>query len=121
MPSTENPSSALPDSIVQSIAISNAKSIGAQPAILANLALANQIFNTNLQQQMALASQQALNQLVLAITAKCVSLICADGLSASGEGQDKIATVRELVGVLKTLQTPVPPAAAPAPSPAPKA
>ena len=52
--------SSLPDQIVESIAISNAKSIGEQPAILSNLALANQILNNNMQQQMMLSQQQAI-------------------------------------------------------------
>jgi len=67
--------SSLPEEIVQSIAISNAKSIGEQPAILANLALANQILNQNLQHQTQIAQQQAFNQIAMATTAKCVSLI----------------------------------------------
>jgi hypothetical protein len=67
----------LPPDIVEAIAIANAKSIGEQPAILANLALANQIFNTNLAQQNAIASQQALFQVTLAATAKCADMILA--------------------------------------------
>jgi hypothetical protein len=70
----------LPDEIVQSIAISNAKSLEAQPAILANLELAQQVFNQNLRQQNAVAQQQAMNLIRLAVVAKCVSMIeSADG------------------------------------------
>jgi hypothetical protein len=101
MPSapTASGSSSLPDEIVQSIAISNAKAIGEQPAILANLALANQILNTNLQQQMFISNQQAMNQIVMATMAKCVTLIVGDdGKSTSA------ASVKELLDVLKTLQ-----------------
>jgi hypothetical protein len=65
----------LPNEIVQAIAISNAKSIGEQPAILANLALAQQIFNQNMQQQIALSQQQAMNQIQMAAAAKCVAII----------------------------------------------
>lgn len=65
----------LPDEIVQSIAISNAKSIGEQPAILANLALAQQIFNQNMQQQISLSQQQAMNQVQMAAAAKCVAIL----------------------------------------------
>jgi hypothetical protein len=65
----------LPPEIIQAIAISNAKSIGEQPAILANLALAQQIFNQNMQQQIALSQQQAMNQVQMAAAAKCVSMI----------------------------------------------
>lgn len=65
----------LPSEVVQAIAISNAKSIGEQPAILANLALAQQIFNQNLQQQIALSQQQAMNQVQMAAAAKSVAVI----------------------------------------------
>jgi hypothetical protein len=68
-------SGALPQEIVEAIAISNAKSIGEQPAILANLALANQIANTNLAQQNVIQNQQAMFNLQLATVAKCVELI----------------------------------------------
>ena len=72
----------LPDEIVQSIAISNAESIGVQPGILANLDLAQQVFNQNMRQQNALAQQQAMNLIRLAMVAKCVSII------GSAEGND---------------------------------
>ncbi len=65
----------LPAEIVQAIAISNAKSIGEQPAVLANLALAQQIFNQNMQQQIALSQQQAMNQVQMAAAAKCITMI----------------------------------------------
>lgn len=68
-------SDSLPDEIVQSIAISNAHSIGSQPAILANLELSQQIFNENMRQQNAVAHQQAMNLIRLAVVAKCVSMI----------------------------------------------
>ncbi|HEY8880573.1 MAG TPA: FAD-binding monooxygenase [Roseateles sp.] len=66
---------ALPADVVQAIAISNAKSIGEQPAVLANLALAQQIFNQNMQQQIALSQQQAMNQVHMATAARAVTLI----------------------------------------------
>lgn len=69
----------LPEDIVQAIAISNAKSIGEQPAILANLALAQQIFNQNMQQQISLSQQQAMNQVQMAAAAKCVTMIESAG------------------------------------------
>ncbi len=103
-----NDTSSLPNEIVQSIAISNAKSIGEQPAILANLALANQIFTDNLQQQMLLSQQQAMNQVMLAIVSKCVSVIASD---TPRDPQ----MIQELVSLLKTLQ----PTAIPHPQPNP--
>ena len=87
-------SGSLPDSIVQSIAISNAKSIGEQPAILANLALANQILNNNLQQQMIISTQQAMSQILMATMARCVTAII-DGKGASG------VAVAELLSTMK--------------------
>lgn len=74
----------LPDDIVQAIAISNAKSIGEQPAVLANLALAQQIFNQNMQQQIALSQQQAMNQVHMATAARAVTLIEQAGQGAQG-------------------------------------
>ncbi len=68
-------SDSLPSDVIQAIAISNAKSIGEQPAILANLALAQQIFNQNMQQQIALSQQQAMNQVQMAATAKSIAMI----------------------------------------------
>jgi Killing trait len=65
----------LPEDIVEAIAVSNAKSIGEQPAILSNLALANEIANVNLSQQNSIANQQAMFQLQMATVAKCVELI----------------------------------------------
>lgn len=105
------PSPSLPSDIVQGIAISNAESLGEQPAILANLALANQIFNQNLQQQMALANQQATNLLLLATVAKCVGMI-----TGAGSSQFDPATLKELLEMLKQLPSVPTPAAPPAKS-----
>lgn len=107
MPETQ---SALPEAIVESIAISNAKSIGEQPALLANLALANQVFNTNLQQLTAVSHQQAMNQILLAAVAKCISLIVAIDASPGN-----IAAIKELIEVIKAAQPnpSAPPKAAP--------
>ncbi|MBN2069310.1 MAG: hypothetical protein JW739_06710 [Opitutales bacterium] len=88
--------SSLPNEIIQSIAISNAKSIGEQPAILANLALANQILNQNLQHQTQIAQQQAFNQIAMATTAKCVSIITsADSPTDPKELNAKIKAMTE--------------------------
>ncbi|MBX3587490.1 MAG: hypothetical protein KF796_12695 [Ramlibacter sp.] len=93
-------SDALPADVVQSIAISNAKSIGEQPAILANMALANQILNNNLQQQMMISQQQAMNQLLMATVAKAVSLILSvDSGPGSPASNAKLAL--ELVESMK--------------------
>ena len=86
--------STLPDQIVESIAISNAKSIGEQPAILANLALSNQILNNNMQQQMMIAQQQAMNQITMATLSKCISLI-TQSESASPDETQKLEDMLE--------------------------
>lgn len=70
----------LPKDIVDAIAMSNAMSVGEQPAILANLALADQIFNLNLAQQNALVNQQVIFQIELAALAKCVQVLLASDL-----------------------------------------
>ncbi|MDB9516058.1 RebB family R body protein [Roseofilum reptotaenium CS-1145] len=67
--------SALPGDIRESIAIANAKSVAEQPALLANLAFANVVANTNLSQQNALSNQQAMNQLAMTVTAKAVNKV----------------------------------------------
>lgn len=67
--------SSIPQDLIEAIADSTAMAVGNQPAILANLALANQIANTNLAQQNALSNQQAMFQLQLTIVSKCVELI----------------------------------------------
>jgi hypothetical protein len=86
----------LPDQIVESIAIANAKSIGEQPAILANLALANQILNTSMQQQMMLSQQQAMNQITMATLAKCVSVITHGGQASPEDSSEFAAAVEAL-------------------------
>jgi hypothetical protein len=67
--------SGLPDNIKEEIAIGNLKSIAQSPAALSNLALANLINNVNLSQQNAVANQQAMNQLGIAITGKAVDVV----------------------------------------------
>ena len=74
---TGSSSSNIPSDLVEAIASSTAISVGEQPAILANLALANQIANTNLAQQNAISNQQAMFQLELTIVSKCVEMIAS--------------------------------------------
>lgn len=60
----------LPDDVVSAVAIGNLKSIAEQPGMLSNLAYSNLVMNTNLSQQNAVAHQQQLNELGIAIVAK---------------------------------------------------
>jgi len=109
----------LPNEIVEAISISNAKSIGEQPAILSNLALAAQILNQNMQQQLMLAQQQAINQITLATTAKCIALITGGGKSGSGDPEAAIRALKELSDYaeqyLKRVSSAAPQPAPPAP------
>lgn len=97
-PSGGGGGSSLPSEIVESIAISNAKSIGEQPAILANMALANQILNNNLQQQIAISQQQAISQISMAALSKCIAIITGD--SSSSVNPD---TFKDIQALIKTL------------------
>ena len=66
----------MPEVISQTDAsVPNAEVIASQPAMLSNLLFANLVANINLSQQNAVAAQQALNELGLAILAKSVNLI----------------------------------------------
>lgn len=96
-------SGALPSDIVQAIAISNAKSIGEQPAILANLALSQQIFNQNLQQQNAVSHQQALNQIKLAVVGKFIAMIDSIGWSDDGAIEKMATDIEKLVQQLERI------------------
>jgi hypothetical protein len=77
MPNGTGSSGSIPADLIAAIASSTAMSVGEQPAILANLALANQIANTNLAQQNAISNQQAMFHLELTIVSKCVELIAS--------------------------------------------
>lgn len=96
-------SDALPADIVQAIAISNAKSIGEQPAILANLALSQQIFNQNLQQQNAVSHQQALNQIKLAVVGKYIAMIDSVGFGDEAAIEKMGAEIEKLVHQLERI------------------
>ena len=102
---TSAPDSPTTPDLAQSISATNAATTSLQPAILANLALANEVFNANLRQQMMIAQQQALNQLMLATVGKCVSII------SQAETRD-LKVVHELLAVLKAMQPSVSPSAA---------
>ena len=67
--------SAIPKSILQSVAISNCKAVAEQSAMLSNLSFSNVISNVNLAQQNAVSHQQAMNQLTTAVVGKIVNLI----------------------------------------------
>ncbi len=69
----------LPEEITESVAINSIKSIAEQPAVLANLALANLINNVNTSQQNAITNQQSMNQIQATVTAKLVVMLTTLG------------------------------------------
>lgn len=92
----------IPSNLIEAIASSTAVSVGEQPAILANLALANQIANTNLAQQNALSNQQAMFQLELTIVSKCVELI-ANISPASSTASQQLAAFQQVMQMFSQL------------------
>lgn len=91
----------LPPEVVESISIASASSIGEQPAVLANLALANQIANLNLAQQQALSAHQAMTQLSMATVAKCVEIITQIDASAPG-ASEHMKAMTALIEIMMT-------------------
>jgi hypothetical protein len=87
----------LPHDLIESVAIGNIKSIAEQPAMLSNLAYSNIINNVNLSQQNAVANQQALNELGIAITGKAVNTV-----SSLSPG----ATIKPTLETIPTSTTP---------------
>lgn len=65
----------LPEEVLQAISISNVKSVGEQPAMLANLLFGNNAANSNLSQQNAVSNQQSMNELNVVVTSKAVNLV----------------------------------------------
>ena len=72
-------SHSLPSNIVESVAIGGLSSIAGQPAMLANLAYGNSVSANNMSQQNAIASQQALDELNIAVTGANVKKTTAAG------------------------------------------
>lgn len=109
-PAPASPANGLPQAIVQALALANANAVGEQPAILANLALANQVFTVNLQQQNAVALQQALNQLTLVVMARCSGLILSAGRGADSDVRSTVDGLLQVLDRLQRVGAPVAPA-----------
>ena len=73
MPSPPFTNTNFEPTIIEGIAIGNLKSISEQPAMLSNLAYSNTVVNTNLSMQNAVANQQAMNELGVAVTGKTIN------------------------------------------------
>ena len=96
--------SSLPRSIVASIALSNVSSVGMQPSILSNLALANLVANTNLAQQNAVSAQQLMMQLQMTVLGNAVNrMTTLSPLQAARMASDARtqALLRQLILVLR--------------------
>lgn len=117
MPNGAGSSGSIPQDLIEAIASSTAISVGEQPAILANLALANQIANTNLAQQNAISNQQAMFQLEMTIVSKCVELIAniSPASATASQQLEAFQKVMEMFSQLSKSSINSPPAAAPAP------
>lgn len=102
-PDNQSVSDQLPNETVQAVAIGNLKAISEQPALLSNLAYSNAIANTNLSQQNAVASQQAMNELGLAVTAKSVNTVGNLGPVEARSAVD-ILTNNELAAAIADLK-----------------
>ncbi len=70
-----SPAMPLNEEDVNAVNSGNVKAAGEQPAMLATLAYANLVANTNLAQQNAVAHQQAMNELGIAVVAKAVDTV----------------------------------------------
>lgn len=101
MPSGDN----ISNDLIEAIADSTAVSVGEQPAILANLALANLIANTNLAQQNAISNQQAMFHLEMTIVSKCVEMIASINPS-SAQAANQLAVMQNLMEMVKQMQAP---------------
>ncbi|HBB88619.1 MAG TPA: hypothetical protein DC047_13490 [Blastocatellia bacterium] len=110
---TGSSGSSIPPDLIEAIASSTAVSVGEQPAILANLALANQIANTNLAQQNAISNQQAMFHLELTIVSKCVELI-ANISPASATASQQLEAFQKVMEMFSQLSKTAVNTAAPA-------
>jgi hypothetical protein len=98
-----NGDSNISNDLIEAIADSTAISVGEQPAILANLALANLIANTNLAQQNAISNQQAMFQLEMTIVSKCVEVI-ANINPSSAHAANQMTAMQQLIAMVKQMQ-----------------
>jgi hypothetical protein len=98
----------LPEEIIQSIAIANAKSIAEQPATLSNLMLGNLVQNTNQSQQNAVSNQQNVNGIQQAILSKVVNLLTTLGPLEAMSAQQILtgnAVAEEMADLKATIAT----------------
>lgn len=88
------------------IGVTNLKSVGEQPAMLSNLAYSNVVQTTNLSHQNAVANQQAMNELGIAIVGKTVNKVSNLGPLEARSAVD-ILTNNELAQTIADLKATV--------------
>ena len=85
------------------IGVTNLKCVGEQPAMLSNLAYSNAVQTTNLSHQNAVANQQAMNELGIAVVGKTVNKVSNLGPLEARSAID-ILTNNELAQAIADLQ-----------------
>lgn len=101
--------SALPNDIRESVAISNVNSVAEQTSMLSNLSYADLISNDNLSQQNAVSNQQAAWQLGQAVSGKVNNLVAnlspmeATAIARLDTGNDVAEQLADLKGTLRSL------------------
>jgi len=99
--------SSMDDKVIEAVAIGNLKSISEQPAMLSNLAYSNTVVNTNLSMQNAVANQQAVNELGVAIVGKVVNMLTTLGPLESKSASEILtgnAVAEELLDLKASVQ-----------------
>ena len=106
------PEKVLPDEIIESTAISSLASISEQPAMLSNMAYSDTITNGNLSEQNAVANQQSMNEVGVAVTDKQVNLLSTLGPLESKSsleiltGNALAESIADLKAIIKGFSTP---------------
>jgi hypothetical protein len=105
MPDPSLPAEAgLPPELVQALAAVNESVLRHTPAVLSTIEHANRVFAQGLQQQAAIAQQQALNVVTLALAARCAHALLSDPPGAPSVR----AALEEFSALLRQLQPAVP-------------
>jgi hypothetical protein len=91
------------EEVIDVVANANLKSIAEMPAQLANLLYSNTVANINISQQNAVANQQAMNELGIAVVAKACHLLGVAGPREARSAID-IVTNEELEQTIADLK-----------------
>jgi hypothetical protein len=116
----------LPANIIESVAVGALAANGGQPAALSNLATSNGVTTSDLSHKNALANQQQMSKLGLAIVGTSVRKVGELGPLEARSGVEVLSgdelaqTILELKATLAALAGPGPSSPSPAPSPGPE-